>query len=67
MLWCKKFRQEIDMVFKFQEIQDIGPKAKCPWTEGLFSVDDSSPKLEGVQAENFHTHVAKALYACKHA
>ena len=55
------------MLAEFHKIQKIGTESKCPWTEGLFTVDATSPKLEENKAESFHTYVAKALFLSKRA
>ena len=39
--------------------------ARYPWSENLFRVDDSSPLLPKEKAEEFHTFVAKTLFASK--
>ena len=38
-----------------------------PATDKLFNVDEDSPKLDKTRAEEFHTTVAKGLFACKRA
>jgi hypothetical protein len=42
-------------------------KAPTPATEKLFSVDEKSKPLDRAKAEEFHTIVAKGLFACKRA
>jgi hypothetical protein len=42
-------------------------KPPTPATEKLFSVDEKSKPLDRAKAEEFHTIVAKGLFACKRA
>ena len=37
----------------------------CPWSENLFKVDPKSPRLNKIKSEQFHTFVAKGLFASK--
>jgi hypothetical protein len=46
---------------------EMKDKAPTPATEKLFSVDEKSKSLDGAKAEEFHTIVAKGLFACKRA
>ena len=45
--------------------EEVNGKVKSPATEKLFSVNDSSPKLEKKKAEAFHSMVAKGLFISK--
>ena len=45
--------------------EEVNGKVKSPATEKLFSVNDSSPKLEKKKAEAFHSMVAKGLFVSK--
>ena len=47
----------------------LGSKDKAPTPAGddLFTVDDESPVLDKSKAQEFHTLVAKGLFACKRA
>jgi hypothetical protein len=36
-----------------------------PWTEKLFKVDESSPKIDDKRRETFHSFVMKAMFLCK--
>lgn len=55
------------MIEEFDE--EIGKEetAPTPAAEDLFHVDEKSPLLNKKKAENFHTVVAKGLFACKRA
>ncbi len=45
----------------------VGKKTVSPWTDDLFKVNSSSPKLAKAKAEQFHTSVAQGLFLCKRA
>ena len=54
---------KIDMIEYVKEMLEEFPEGvtgtvECPWTENLFKVDDSKPKLSNHQHETFHTFVA---------
>lgn len=53
------------MVEDFSE--QLGGNERYPWNDKLFKVDEKSKKLGMVQAEEFHTFVAKALFLSKRA
>ena len=62
---------KIDMIDYITNMIDDGPfplnpsdQAATPATEDLFAHDDSAP-LDKIRAEQFHTTVAKGLFACK--
>jgi hypothetical protein len=42
-------------------------KSKCPWSENLFKVDESSNKVPQDQVKIFHTFVMKGIFLCKRA
>jgi hypothetical protein len=42
-------------------------KSKCPWSENLFKVDESSNKLPQDQVKIFHRFVMKGMFLCKRA
>ena len=42
-------------------------KSKCPWSENLFKVDESSNKIPQDKAKIFHTFVMKGMFLCKRA
>jgi hypothetical protein len=46
---------------------DISKYASTPATKELFEINDASPKLSKLQADNFHHIVAKLLYVSKRA
>ena len=52
-----------EMIQEFEQLQKIGTAAAVPWNDHLFQVDEKSPRLKVERAEQFHTFVAKALYA----
>ena len=61
-------RKCVDTMLKdYEEIEPIGTTKECPWTEKLFSVDETSHKLNPDKADSFHAFVAKALFLCKRA
>ena len=48
--------------------KDIGKAmATLPSNENLFKVNTKSPELRQEKAEQFHTVIAKGLFACKRA
>ena len=53
------------MIVEFPET--ISGTTKCPWTENLFRVDETSPKLPEEKARIFHTFVMKGMFLCKRA
>lgn len=52
------------MINDFPEEID-NKKVNCPWNENLFKVDPKSPRLNKIKSEQFHTFVAKGLFASK--
>ena len=42
-----------------------GKQVKSPWTDKLFTIDESSPTLSKEMREQFHTTVAQGLFLCK--
>jgi hypothetical protein len=42
-------------------------KSKCPWSENLFKVDETSNKLPQERIKTFHTFVIKEMFLCKQA
>ena len=55
-----------NMIDDFSVKLKMGETAPTPATEDLFSVGPDDP-LPKAQAEEFHTFVAKGLFACKQA
>jgi hypothetical protein len=53
------------MIEEFPE--KLSGNTKCPWSENLFRVDETSPKLSQKKAKIFHTFVMKSMFLCKHA
>jgi hypothetical protein len=53
------------MIDNFPET--ISGNTKCPWSETLFQVEETSPKLSQEKAKNFHTFVMKGMFLCKRA
>ena len=47
--------------------EKITTRVPTPATDKLFNVDDQSESLPKSMAEEFHTIVAKGLFACKRA
>jgi hypothetical protein len=45
--------------------KELDGKAKFPWTEKLFKVDEKSKKLSTEQAKTFHTFVMKGMFVGK--
>jgi hypothetical protein len=48
-------------------LEDLNGKTKCPWSENLFKVNETSPKLPEDKAKTFHTFVMKGMFLCKRA
>ena len=42
-------------------------KSKCPWSENLFKVEESPPRLSEEKSKIFHTFVMKGMFLCKRA
>ncbi len=42
-------------------------KTKCPWSESLFKVDETSKLLDVKRKKIFHTFVMKGMFLCKRA
>ena len=53
------------MVSNFEEKYVLNNTASMPASNNLFGNDEKSPKLEDKMREDFHTVVAKDLFACK--
>jgi hypothetical protein len=47
--------------------EDLNRKTKCPWSENLFKVDETSTRLPENKMKIFHTFVIKGLFLCKQA
>jgi hypothetical protein len=55
--YIKKMLQEFPFKFK--------GKSKCPWSENLFKVNETSNKLSQDKVKIFHTFVMKGMFLCK--
>jgi hypothetical protein len=53
------------MIEEFPE--KLTGNTKCPWSENLFRVDETSPKLSQEKAKILHTFVMKGMFLCKRA
>jgi hypothetical protein len=42
-------------------------KSKCPWSENLFKVDETSNNLPQEKIKTFHMFVLKRMFLCKQA
>ena len=53
------------MVTDFEKKYVLNNMASTPASNDLFGNDEKSPKLDDEMREDFHTFVAKGLFACK--
>ena len=55
------------MVVDLEKKYVLNNTASTPASNDLFGKDEKSPKLDDEMREDFHTFVAKGLFACKRA
>jgi hypothetical protein len=63
---------KLDMVYYVKAMIEefsgnLQGRAKCPWTDQLFKVDEKAQPLGHNRAKEFHTFVMKGMFLCKRA
>jgi hypothetical protein len=46
-------------------LEKLNEKAKCPWNENLFKINDNSKKLNVKKAKISYMYVMKRIFCCK--
>ena len=70
--YTEKGKLKIDMKYYIENMvkefpYELNEKAKSPWNDKLFKVNNETKKLDEKRKAIFHTYVMKAMFLCKRA